>query len=167
MHFVDLVNAFRVRSLSTSSQSSPYLFTVAMQSILSNYDVLLEIFSNLRIVKPFDIPQSEQLTPRPYAYWGPSVRREVLHRQYPEKEANEERERRGALFNAALVCKTFSEIALDELWAAPLGGLYTVLSLLSNVKIEKHSFMTAKFGIKMHEIHGYVRLYSNQSAHFR
>ena len=50
-------------------------------------------------------------------------------------------ENRKTLLNSALTCKTFSETALDELWAAPRGGLYAVLRLLSTtvVKKEKHT----------------------------
>ena len=118
-------------------------------SVLSNYDLLVHIFSNFSIVHPFTIASRRQ-----YRYWGPQpldAWREELKREYEKLEEN-----RSTLFNSALSCRAMSEVALDELWSAPRGGIYAVLRLLSNLTTEKHHYTTFKFGIKKHEISRYV-----------
>ena len=89
-----------------------------------NYDIIVEAFRHFSIINPV-VPSSR----RHHQYWGPN-------RIYPRTEEEREdtrviNEKRRTLLAAALTCKTLSEIALDELWAAPRGGLYAFLRLLS------------------------------------
>ena len=99
------------------------------QVIVSNYDILFEILGNLSIAGPLDP------TSRPaYNHWGPQHPSDISR-----TNKNETGIRRRALFSTALSCKSVSPIALDHLWTAPLGGLYAVLRLLSNLVLEKES----------------------------
>ena len=89
-----------------------------------NYDIIVEAFRHISIINPV-VPSSR----RHHQYWGPN-------RIYPRTEEEREdtrviNEKRRTLLAAALTCKTLSEIALDELWAAPRGGMYAFLRLLS------------------------------------
>ena len=115
---------------------------MASHSLISNYDVLLRIFSNLTLAKPAMITSR-----RPHNFWGPDTRRK-----------DDDYETRTTLLSAALACKTLSDIALDELWAAPRGGLYTVLRLLSNLVKEPDSYMTYRRRPAEHKITRYVSI---------
>ena len=111
------------------------------------YDVFAEIFSHLSVV---DRPLTTE-SRRPSSYWAPRARSYGDSNAYPHLDrlkqaearyesplsANEEasiRLRRSTLASAALVCKTFADIALAELWAAPPGGLYSILGVLPAFK---------------------------------
>lgn len=85
-------------------------------------DVLAEIFSHLSLVtSPLDVEQR-----RP-SYWGPIELTRDSELQYNDSSMT----KRHTLASAALTCKAFSEHAVTHLWAAPRGGLYTLLSLCS------------------------------------
>lgn len=115
--------------------------------LASNYDVLAEIFKHLSITKPFDITSR-----RTYRYWGP----QPIDPWMNDKEIAALNEGRKTLLSAALSCKMISSIALDELWAAPRGGLYALLSLLSNLVVEQDSYPTYKFGHGVYKVQRYV-----------
>ncbi|KAI0687586.1 hypothetical protein C8Q76DRAFT_803525 [Earliella scabrosa] len=95
---------------------------------LTNYDVLVEIFGYFSLLDP-----AKRLgRRRPNSYWGPVHRT----RDHPvdvadPRDAIPPSVRRTTLASLALTCRSFSELACDHLWAAPRGGLYTLLSLLS------------------------------------
>lgn len=107
---------------------------MSLEGTTLNHDILLEVFGHLSIAQSIF---ASSLLPHHY-YWGPLPSAEW-------KEAMEDStkhqmmcisERRQALLNSALVCKAWHEPALDELWAAPRGGLYAILRLLSCVTTE-------------------------------
>ena len=116
-----------------------------------NYDILSEIFRHFSITKPFITASG-----RHHRYWGPCpIDSLVLD---CKREALEVDEKRKTLINAALVCKAFADVALNELWAAPRGGLYAVLNLLSATIVKKEVRASQEYGDNAnYEVDAYVR----------
>ena len=97
---------------------------------LMKYDILLEIVRCFSLMEP---PYDSHAR-RDNRYWGPPQ---------PEQDENKKDNdsflgadgtdwvKRRTLARLALTCKAFSEPALDELWAIPRGGLYSLLHLFS------------------------------------
>ena len=97
-----------------------------MHRALTQLDICHEIVRHLSISP---IPVRLQVsTNRRHQFWkkNDSNRLDGCSENHGETTALK------ALRCLALTCKAFCDLALDELWAAPPGGLYTVLSLLSN-----------------------------------
>ncbi|KAH9911056.1 uncharacterized protein BXZ73DRAFT_82999 [Epithele typhae] len=104
---------------------------------LLKYDILVEVFSNIEISGQDGWPY----------YWGADAYSGVKG------------EGSTTLARAARVCKAFSNPALDELWAAPCGGLYTLLHLLSALRVTpKQEYAFSRRGARTkYEFRTYVR----------
>ena len=84
----------------------------------------MEIHSYFSLApRPVSLVQSCK---RSYQYWGPRFGTDGPHDKTMEKMR--------ALRSMALTCTYFTDRALDELWAAPPGGLYTVCGLISTFR---------------------------------
>ena len=92
----------------------------ATSTALSQCDIILEIIRHLTPARVYDMEDRQHTR-----FWSPGFREQYW---YGETDA---KARRVALARLARTCRAFSEHALNVLWAAPPGGLYTVLSLLS------------------------------------
>ena len=95
---------------------------------LTNYDVLVEILGYFSLLDPAqDLDRR-----RPNSYWGP-VHRTKDHAidVVDPRDTIPSPVKRMTLASLALTCRRFSKLACDHLWAAPRGGLYTLLGLLS------------------------------------
>ena len=112
-----------------------------MEVALRTDDILIEIFSHLSVVEH---PTTFSTATRTYHYWAPRDKEMArIMRNYTIESgmnSDEIATRRKALYGLAVSCKAFSEHALDQLWAAPAGGLYTVFSLLSGFTALKGSY---------------------------
>ena len=103
---------------------------VAMHPALAQFDIIHEIFTHLSTAPLRGHSTTIASTLRPQEYWcEESLRSTVARCQWVTISSIH------ALWSLSLTCKAFSEPALDELWAAPPGGLYTLLRLLSNFKL--------------------------------
>ena len=101
-----------------------------MHPALAQFDIIHEIFIHLSTAPPKGLSTPLASSLRPQEYWcKESLRYTVLGCKAVTIESIH------ALRSLSLTCKAFSEPALDELWAAPPGGLYTLLGLLSNLKL--------------------------------
>ena len=122
-------------------------------SALTNYDVLLNIFRQFALVqRPYNVN-----TARSNVYWGPP------HPAIDDNVFNWERSythpmevERRALVSLSLTCRAFSELALDELWSAPYGGLYALLRLFSAFTHRQAKYASWKFERKTYFLHEYV-----------
>ena len=95
-----------------------------MHVALTQYDIVHEICSHICLAPN---PTTLESALRPYDYWSPGTRLRGCDKALADAFHT--------LRNLAVTCKTFSGPALDELWAAPPGGLYTVLGLLPSFKL--------------------------------
>ena len=104
-----------------------------MHPALATHDILVEIFNYLSISENTPTISSAA---RPCEYWAPRNRRIKLQRGPVQESVHRDHVtiQRQTLYSLALTCSAFSELALDHLWAAPAGGLYTVFGLLSGFK---------------------------------
>ena len=122
-------------------------------SALTNYDVLLNIFRQFALVqRPYNVN-----TARSNVYWGPP------HPAIDDNVFNWERSythpmevERRALVSLSLTCRAFSELALDELWSAPYGGLYALLRLFSAFTHRQAKYASWKFERRTYFLHEYV-----------
>ena len=122
-----------------------------MHNALEIEDILVEIFRQLSLVQnPPTISSA-----RPHEYWAPGINRKVQASYVAENDENESYEdpettaRRKTLYSLARTCKMFSDPALDQLWAAPAGGLYTVLGLLPSIKVIAGTYKSGRFRPKL------------------
>ena len=126
------VSTIRTYELWKSTRQPRYRFTVpaAMHPALAQFDIIHEIFTHLSTAPLRGHSTTIASTLRPQEYWcEESLRSTVARCQWVTISSIH------ALRSLSLTCKAFSEPALDELWAAPPGGLYTLLRLLSNFKL--------------------------------
>ena len=120
---------------------------------LTNYDILFEIVQQFSLVRrPYDVSIT-----RSAAYWGPP------HPVIDDNQFNWERsythpmeQERRMLASLSLTCRALSELALDELWAAPCGGLYTLLRLFPAFTHREANSTAWKFERRTYHPHQYV-----------
>ena len=131
-----------------------------MHIALTQIDVIHEIFTHLSTA-PLRGRSTLVSTLRPHEYWCEGSLRSIV----PRCDVVTVRSV-CALRNLALTCKVFSEPALNELWAAPPGGLYTLLGLLSNFKLffPEHPYA---FDTEVHYVSSLTPLYGSCLPTFR
>lgn len=119
--------------------------STGMNAALTNDYIIYEIFGHLSLIqKPFTFDTAL----RPHWYWRPRERLWSVKgpmTEFPAAKDDETSVRRRALHSLALTCRSFSERALDELWAAPQGGLYTALGLLSGFVAREGTYWDHRF----------------------
>lgn len=124
---------------------------------LKNNDILAEIFSHLSLISsPLDIKHRQPL------YWAPlqNTQQLGLDQKYGIDGGDPTMTNRHALSNAALTCKSFSELAVTYLWEAPRGGLYTLFGLFSGFTETKSTrYRMSAQGMDEFSISNYVRAF--------
>ena len=117
-----------------------------MHPALTKDDIIVEILEHLALIQR---PPKLDSALRTSRYWRPPATSPELFTSCAEDDIAICK--RHALHSLALTCKAFSAHALNELWAAPLGGLYSVLKLFSSfiakdgrIGVPSHRFDTTK-----------------------
>ena len=122
---------------------------------LSNYDILFEIVQQFALVRrPYDVKFT-----RSNAFWGPPhpVIGDSIF-TWERSYTHPMEEERKTLASLSLTCRAFSEPALDELWAAPFGGLYVLLRLFSAFTYREASYASWTLDGKKYYLHEYVSI---------
>ena len=125
-----------------------------MHLALTKDDIIIEIFGHFSLIQR---PPTLESTLRTYQYWRPVATSPEFysHCSWAEDDTAVNRQ---TLHSLALTCKAFSQHALNELWTAPLGGLYSLLSLLSSFVAKEGTFWDHRFRRTKPLLHHYVSI---------